>query len=238
VTESSYQIIGMEGFGSHAVRCRPQDKSNRKTSNTISIAVHRAISRQNTVDSWILLKRDSLVHEARFYAEQRPDRTTPAAAIVLWDLRYGQSWTLFRGFFPYGGTLASRCRSVMAFQMISTSFRHRGFDPARLQLRLPFFRDLDRDNRDAWVHFKTDNLEAFVDRGGPVKVALFWWPRQITPGTGSASRRGIARAVASLIDLAGMKMRLLQPSTGRNSLRLRPSALAFPGFIERLVLAT
>jgi hypothetical protein len=47
------------------------------------------------------------------------------------------------------------------------------FDPSRLQARLPFFRDLNAEDTNVWVHRKADNLEAFVDRQGPVKVAFF-----------------------------------------------------------------
>jgi len=75
-------------------------------------------------------------------------------------------------FVLYGGTglaLQIGHRSSEDFDFFSTS----GFDPSRLQSRLPFFRDLDGDDADAWVHFKTDNLEAFIDRDGPVKVAFF-----------------------------------------------------------------
>ena len=57
---------------------------------------------------------------------------------------------------------------------------------------------------------KRDTLEAFVDRGGPVKLAFFGGldtlgrvedPRQ-------AARSRVQ--VASLVDLAGMKMRVIQ----------------------------
>src|SRR3984893_17291259 len=43
-------------------------------------------------------------------------------------------------------------------------------DPDRLGSRLPFFRDLDPTDPDTWVHHKRDNLEAFVNRGGLVKI--------------------------------------------------------------------
>src|SRR6266542_3121408 len=52
-------------------------------------------------------------------------------------------------------------------------FSSAAFDPARLQARLPFFRDLNRAAPDDWVHYKRDNLEAFVNRRGPIKVAFF-----------------------------------------------------------------
>jgi hypothetical protein len=42
-----------------------------------------------------------------------------------------------------------------------------------LQARLPFFGDLDAADTNLWVHRKSDNLEAFIDRSGPVKVAFF-----------------------------------------------------------------
>lgn len=49
-----------------------------------------------------------------------------------------------------------------------------GFDPNRLQSRLPFFRDLDVSNPEIWVHHKQDNLEGYVERRGEtVKVAFF-----------------------------------------------------------------
>jgi hypothetical protein len=40
-------------------------------------------------------------------------------------------------------------------------------------LRLPFFRDLYPADPDAWVHHTRDNLEAFVNRDGVVRVAFF-----------------------------------------------------------------
>src|SRR6516165_150733 len=75
-------------------------------------------------------------------------------------------------FVLYGGTalaLQLGHRVSEDFDFFSSS----GFDPHRLRSRLPFFRDLDPSNTDAWVHRKRDNLEAFVDRGGLVKVAFF-----------------------------------------------------------------
>ena len=52
-------------------------------------------------------------------------------------------------------------------------FSSAGFDPDWLRARLPFFRELDPADPDAWVQRKRDTLEAFVDRGGPVKLAFF-----------------------------------------------------------------
>jgi hypothetical protein len=91
----------------------------------------------------------------------------PASQRLLWP----ELDAVPSDFVLYGGTalaLQPGHRFSEDFDFFSTS----GFDAARLQSRLPFFRDLARD-ADAWVHFKTDNLEAFVDRGGPVKVAFF-----------------------------------------------------------------
>ena len=74
-------------------------------------------------------------------------------------------------FVLYGGTglaLQLGHRASEDFDFFSSS----GFEPDRLRSRLPFFRDLDPTDPDLWVHHKRDNLEAFVNRGGLVKVAL------------------------------------------------------------------
>jgi hypothetical protein len=52
-------------------------------------------------------------------------------------------------------------------------FSQAGFDPDTLRSRLPFFRELNQAGPDGWVQHKRDTLEAFVDRGGPVKLAFF-----------------------------------------------------------------
>jgi hypothetical protein len=73
-------------------------------------------------------------------------------------------------FVLYGGTglaLQLGHRASEDFDFFSSS----GFEPDRLRSRLPFFRDLDPTDPDLWVHHKRDNLEAFVNRGGFVKVA-------------------------------------------------------------------
>lgn len=66
-------------------------------------------------------------------------------------------------FVLYGGTglaLQLGHRVSEDFDFFSSS----GFNPARLQSRLPFFKDLDPADPDAWVHHERDNLEAFVNR--------------------------------------------------------------------------
>jgi hypothetical protein len=77
-----------------------------------------------------------------------------------------------RDFVLYGGTgiaLQLGHRGSEDFDFFASS----GFDADRLRSRLPFFRDLDPADPDAWVHRRRDNPEAFVDRGGVVKVAFF-----------------------------------------------------------------
>src|SRR6476619_2700974 len=75
-------------------------------------------------------------------------------------------------FVLYGGTalaLQLGHRVSEDFDFFSSA----GFDPDRLRLRLPFFRDLNPADANAWVQRKADTLEAFVDRGGAVKIAFF-----------------------------------------------------------------
>ena len=113
-------------------------------------------------------------------------------------------------FVLYGGTalaLQSGHRVSEDFDFFSSS----GFDPDRLQSRLPFFHDLNAADPDAWVQRKRDNLEAFVDRGGGlVKIAFFGGLD--TLGRIEDPRRSADSRVhvASLVDLAGMKMRVIQ----------------------------
>ena len=112
-------------------------------------------------------------------------------------------------FVLYGGTaltLQIGHRSSEDFDFFSSS----GFDPARLQSRLPFFRDLDCTDPDAWVHYKPDNLEAFVDRRGTVKVAFFGGLNTLQRVQDPLRAAGSRVRVASLVDLAGMKMRVIQ----------------------------
>jgi len=112
-------------------------------------------------------------------------------------------------FVLYGGTglaLQLGHRTSEDFDFFSSS----GFDPDGLRSRLLFFRDLDPADTEVWVHRKRDNLEAFVDRGGIVKVAFFGGLD--TLNRVEDPRRAVESRVqvASLVDLAGMKMRVIQ----------------------------
>ncbi len=112
-------------------------------------------------------------------------------------------------FVLYGGTgLAVQLghRISEDFDFFSSS----GFDPDHLRSRLPFFRDLDPADPDVWVHRKRDNLEAFIDRGGVVKVAFFGGLDTLKRVEDPRRAAGSLVQVASLVDLAGMKMRVIQ----------------------------
>lgn len=80
-------------------------------------------------------------------------------------------------------------------------FSSSGFDPDQLKSALPFFKDLDPANADIWVQRKRYNLEAYVNRGGLVKVAFFGGGRHSSTDRGSTQGSGIAGAGASLADL-------------------------------------
>jgi Nucleotidyl transferase AbiEii toxin, Type IV TA system len=112
-------------------------------------------------------------------------------------------------FVLYGGTglaLQLGHRVSEDFDFFSSS----GFDPDLLRSRLPFFRDLDPADPDTWVHHKRDNLEAFVNRGEPVKVAFFGGLDTLQRIQDPQRAAGSRVRVASLVDLAGMKMRVIQ----------------------------
>jgi hypothetical protein len=112
-------------------------------------------------------------------------------------------------FVLYGGTglaLQLGHRASEDFDFFSSS----GFDPDRLRSRLPFFRDLDAADPAAWVHRKRDNLEAFVDRGGVVKVAFFGGLDTLQRVEDPRRANGSHVLVAAPVDLAGMKMRVIQ----------------------------
>ena len=112
-------------------------------------------------------------------------------------------------FVLYGGTalaLQLGHRVSEDFDFFSSA----GFDPDRLRSRLPFFRDLDPADPNAWVQRKRDTLEAFVDRGGPVKLAFFGGLDTLGRIEDPRRAAGSRVQVASLVDLAGMKMRVIQ----------------------------
>ncbi len=113
-------------------------------------------------------------------------------------------------FVLYGGTglaLQLGHRASEDFDFFSSS----GFDPDRLRSRLPFFRDLNPADHDVWVHRKRDNLEAFVNRGGGVvKVAFFGGLDTLQRIEDPRRATGSRVQVASPVDLAGMKMRVIQ----------------------------
>jgi hypothetical protein len=75
---------------------------------------------------------------------------------------------------------------------------------------------LNPSDPDVWVHRKRDNLEAFVNRGGVVKVAFFGGLDTLRRVEDPRQAAGSRVQVASLVDLAGMKMRVIQVrATGR-----------------------
>jgi hypothetical protein len=89
-------------------------------------------------------------------------------------------------------------------------FSSHGFDPDMLRSCLPFFKDLDVADPNVWVHRKRDNLEAFVNRGEVVKVAFFGGLDRLRRVYDPRRAEGSRVQVASLVDLAGMKMRVIQ----------------------------
>jgi hypothetical protein len=112
-------------------------------------------------------------------------------------------------FVLYGGTalaLQLGHRVSEDFDFFSSA----GFDPDRLRSRLPFFRELDAADPNAWVQRKHDTLEAYVDRGGPVKLAFFGGLNSLGRIEDPRLAAGSRVQVASLVDLAGMKMRVIQ----------------------------
>lgn len=84
--------------------------------------------------------------------------------------------------------------------------------PNRLQSRLPFFRDLDPTvGEDVWVHYKRDNLEGHVQRpAGTVRIGFFGGMENLRRVEDPRRAVGSQVQVASLIDLAGMKLRVIQ----------------------------
>jgi hypothetical protein len=114
-------------------------------------------------------------------------------------------------FVLYGGTalaLQIGHRVSEDFDFFSSS----GFDPDRLQAGLPFFRDLNpAAGQDVWVHHKRDNLEGYVNRRGvAVKVAFFGGLNNLRRVQDPRRPANSRVQVASMVDLAGMKMRVIQ----------------------------
>lgn len=114
------------------------------------------------------------------------------------------------GFVLYGGT-------ALALQLghrISEDFdffSSQGFDPDHLRAQLPFFRTIDRADSAKWVHYKRDNLEGYADScGASVKVAFFGGLDSLCRVEDPQRVAGSRVRIASLIDLAGMKMRVIQ----------------------------
>jgi len=88
-------------------------------------------------------------------------------------------------------------------------FSAQPFDPAMLQARLPFFRDHSTDPKVS-IHRKPDNLEGLVERAGPVKIAFFGGLSNLRRVRDPLNAHGSRVQVASLSDLAGMTMRVIQ----------------------------
>jgi Nucleotidyl transferase AbiEii toxin, Type IV TA system len=129
----------------------------------------------------------------------------PESQLRLWP----ELDTVPSDFILYGGTglaLQLGHRASEDFDFFSSS----GFEPDHLRSRLPFFRDLNPKDPETWVHQKRDNLEAFVNRGGLVKVAFFGGLDTLQRVEDPQQGCWVPRAVASLVDLAGMKMRVIQ----------------------------
>lgn len=129
----------------------------------------------------------------------------PESQLRLWP----ELDTVPSDFILYGGTglaLQLGHRASEDFDFFSSS----GFEPDRLRARLPFFRNLDPQDPETWVHHKRDNLEAFVNRGGLVKVAFFGGLDTLQRIEDPQQATGSRVRVASLVDLAGMKMRVIQ----------------------------
>jgi len=104
-------------------------------------------------------------------------------------------------FVLYGGTglaLQLGHRASGDFDFFSSP----GFEPDGLHRVLPFFRDLDPTDRDQWVYRERDNLEAFVDRGGEVKIAFFGGLDTLQRVEDPLRAAGSRVQVASLVDLA------------------------------------
>ena len=86
-------------------------------------------------------------------------------------------------FVLYGGTglaLQLGHRVSEDFDFFSSS----GFEPDRLQSRLPFLRDLDPTNPGTWVHYKRDNFGSVRRPRGTGQGCFLWRARYIKTDTG------------------------------------------------------
>jgi hypothetical protein len=122
----------------------------------------------------------------------------PPAQLKLW-LELGATP---ESFMLYGGTaltLRLGHRTSLDFDFFSNV----SFDPERLAATLPYLRDAER------VQMAPDTLTCRVDRGGAVLVSFFGGL-----GLGQVAERdtvqGMALRVASLLDIAGTKMAVVQ----------------------------
>jgi hypothetical protein len=93
-----------------------------------------------------------------------------------------------------------RCNSAIGPPRISIFSLPRALS-RRPCARLPFFRDLDNADPDAWVHRTQDNLEAVVNRGGLVKVAFFGGLDTLHRVEDPSRAAGSRVMVASLLDI-------------------------------------
>jgi hypothetical protein len=124
--------------------------------------------------------------------------TLPRPQLKLWP----ELGTTPQSFTLYGGTaLALRLghRNSIDFAF----FSNESFDPDRLASKIPYLQDAER------IQVAPDTLTCRVDRGGPVLVSFFGGL-----GLGQAAARdrveGMKLYVASLLDIAGTKMAVVQ----------------------------
>jgi hypothetical protein len=105
--------------------------------------------------------------------------------------------------------LAWRSNSAIGLPKTSTSSLPQALTRTTCAPNCPFFRDLDTADQEVWVHRTRDNLEAFVNRGGLVKVAFFGGLDTLQRVEDPRHAAGSRVQVASLADIAGMKMRVI-----------------------------
>ncbi len=104
----------------------------------------------------------------------------------------------------------------IALQLGNRNSEDFDFSPRRASIRIDsrldcLFLESWISDSNAWVHRKPDNLEAFADvGGGPVRVAFFGGLTTLKRVEDPLRALGSRVRVASLLDLAGMKMRVIQ----------------------------